>query len=103
MGDKPWPASSNGSICSRIARQHGRVGLSAVTPSLGVFLNKTSGNNPSSRRAPQQTESLLDNRVSDLRGSGVAMRLISIGNNTSNRNTQAALTFAQTVCVGKMA
>jgi hypothetical protein len=67
MGDKPWPASSNGSICSRIARQHGRVGLSAVTPSLGVFLNKTSGNNPSSRRAPQQTESLLDNRVSDLR------------------------------------
>jgi hypothetical protein len=36
-------------------------------PSLGVFLNKTSGNNPSSRRAPQQTESLLDNRVSDLR------------------------------------
>ena len=35
--------------------------------------------------------------------SGVVMRLISIGNNTSNRNTQAALTFAQTVCVGKMA
>ena len=67
MGDKPWPASSSGSICSRIARQHGRVGLSAVTPSLGVFLNKTSGNNPSSRRAPQQTKSLLDNRVSDLR------------------------------------
>ena len=29
------------------------------------------------------------------------MRLISIGNNTSNRNTQAALTFAQTVCVGE--
>jgi hypothetical protein len=34
----------------------------------------------------------------------VAMRLINIGNNTCNRNTQAAaLAFAKTVCVGKKA
>jgi hypothetical protein len=34
--------------------------------------------------------------------SAVAMRLINVGNNTGNR-TPAALTFAQTVCVGKKA
>jgi hypothetical protein len=31
------------------------------------------------------------------------MRLINIGNNTIHCNTTAALTFAQTVCVGKEA
>ena len=49
-----------------------------------------------------RTNQLFDNRVSDcgqhVRG---RMRLITIGNDPSNRNTQAALTFAQTVCVGK--
>jgi hypothetical protein len=33
----------------------------------------------------------------------VAMVLINIGNNARHHNTTAALTFAQTVCVGKKA